>query len=67
MINSDKLKGRMTEKRITQARLAEKLGIRACTINQKINNVRALNLDEAEKICEILEIPADEFGEYFFA
>ncbi len=57
----------MTEKRVTQAQLAEKLGIRTCTVNQKINNVRALNLDEAEKICEVLEIHANEFGEYFFA
>lgn len=67
MINSNKLKGRMREMQITQAALAEKLGISPCTVSQKINNVRSLDLEEAEKICGVLAIQPQEFGDYFFA
>lgn len=67
MINSDKLKGLMREKRIVQADIARAIGKEPCTINQKINNKRAMTLEEAEIIAELLGINAADFGIYFFA
>lgn len=67
MINTNKLKGRMKEKEITQADVAKALNIAQPTANQKINNVRPFDLDEAEALANMLEIDAGEFGSYFFA
>lgn len=66
MINSNKLKGRMKEKGITQAALAKHLKISQPTCCQKLNNTRQLTLDEANGICEILDISPEHFGSYFF-
>lgn len=67
MINSGKIKGRMVELGITQKDMAEYLGLAAPTVSQKLNNVRPMDLVEAEKIAEMLRIPDKEFGEYFFS
>ena len=67
MVNTNKIKGRMKEKEISQARAAEFIGIAQPTFNRKINNIRVINLNEAEKLCELLEIPDAEFTNYFFA
>lgn len=66
MINTNKIKGRMREKAITQAQAAAYLGIAQPTFNQKVNNIRVMNLDEAEKLCKLLEVDSGEFGKYFF-
>lgn len=67
MINSNKIKGRMKELEITQVDVAKALKIAQPTANQKINNVRPFDLDEAEKLAQLLKINAGEFGLYFFA
>lgn len=67
MINTNKLKGRMREKEITQAQAASFLGIAQPTFNQKVNNIRTMDLNEAEKLCLLLDIEDNEFGRYFFA
>ncbi len=67
MVNSNKIKGRMKELEITQAEVARKLNIAQPTANQKINNVRPFDLDEAEKLADLLEIEQSEFADYFFA
>lgn len=66
MINTLKVKARMVEFGKTQKDIGEALGIAAATVSQKINNVRPMDLSEAEKLCEILQINPDQFGEYFF-
>lgn len=66
LINSKKMKGRMVEMGITQKDIAEKLGVAAPTVSQKINNVRPMDLVEAEKIADMLNISDFEFREYFF-
>lgn len=66
MVNSNKLKGRIVEKGMTQADVAKALGIATPTVSQKINNVRAMYLQEAFKIAELLDIPDKQFKEYFF-
>lgn len=66
MVNSNKIKGRMKELEITQADVAKCLGIAQPTANQKINNIRPFDLDEAEKLAALLKIESSEFGLYFF-
>lgn len=56
MINADKIKGRMREKRITQQELANILGISGFALYQKLSHKSQFTLDEALKIIGLLEI-----------
>lgn len=67
MININKIKGRLRELGLTQKDVATALNIAQPTANQKINNVRPLDLDEAEKLSILLKIEDKDFSEYFFA
>ncbi len=67
MINSDKLKGRIKEKGKTQKDCADVLGIKPATFSQKINGIRAITLNEAEKLQRLLGITNEEFPIYFFS
>lgn len=67
MVNSNKLKGKMRELQITQLDVAKALSISPPTVSQKLNNVRDFNLEEAEKLSDMLHIETGEFGDYFFA
>lgn len=66
LINTNKIKGRMSEMQLTQKDIAEKMGLAQPTVNQKINNIRPMDLDEAEKLSDILKISEEEFPSYFF-
>lgn len=66
LINTIKIKKRMTELHLTQKDVAFLLEIAQPTANQKINNIRPMRLDEAEKLSKLLKISNDEFKEYFF-
>lgn len=67
MLNINKVKGRMAELGITQKDVAAALGISAPTVSQKLNRVRPLDLDEAEKLASLLRLERNDFGDYFFA
>lgn len=67
MLNVDKVRGRMAEMRLTQKDVATALGIAAPTVSQKLNRVRPMDLDEAEKLATLLKLEDSQFGEYFFA
>lgn len=67
MLNVDKVRGRMAELRLTQKDVAETLGIATPTVSQKLNRVRPMDLDEAEKLATLLLLDDSQFGEYFFA
>ncbi|MBQ8178014.1 MAG: DUF739 family protein [Clostridia bacterium] len=67
MVNTDKLKGLIVEKKTSQPKLAKKLGIAPATMNQKIHNKRPMLLEEALKLQELLEISDADFRIYFFA
>ena len=56
MVNSRKIKERAKELGLRQMDLANALGVKQSTVNQKINNVRPLLLSEAEVIAETLQI-----------
>lgn len=66
MINTLKIKARMVELGITQKKLANKMKISQPAINQKINNIRPMDLLEAEKLADILNIEPREYSDYFF-
>ena len=65
MIDTDRIKQRMSELGLTQNDIAECLGIARPTANQKVNNVRKLEIDEAKKLSELLDIKDSEIWEYF--
>lgn len=67
MLNVDKIRGRMAEMRLTQKDVARALGIAVPTASQKLNRVRPMDLDEAEKLATLLRLEDSQFGEYFFA
>lgn len=67
MVNSNKIKDRMIEKRITQKKMAFTLGMAQPTLCQKINNVRPMSLEDAEKISNLLDISSKDFPGYFFS
>jgi transcriptional regulator with XRE-family HTH domain len=66
MINSNKLKGRIIEMGLSQSLVANALGISQPTLSQKINNLREMDLSEAEKLADLLRIPDSQYGDYFF-
>lgn len=66
MVNSRKIKGRMAELGITQKDIADQLDLAAPTVSQKINNIRPMDLKEAEGLARILRVHENEFAEYFF-
>lgn len=66
MVNSRKIKGRLVELGLTQKDVAEKIGVAQPTVNQKNNNIRPMDLQEAEAIADLLKINPGEFVEYFF-
>lgn len=67
MLNVSKVRGRMAELKVTQKDVATALGIAVPTASQKLNRVRPMNLDEAEKLAGLLKLEDWQFGEYFFA
>ena len=56
----------MVELGITQKDLAIKMNLAQPTVNQKLNNIRPMDLTEAEKISDILYIKPSEYQDYFF-
>lgn len=66
MINSNKIKGRMAELGLTQKDVSKALSIAQPTANQKINNIRPMDLNEADALSTLLKIGPEEFSTYFF-
>lgn len=66
MVNTRKIKGRLAELGLTQRDVADALELAQPTICQKINNTRPMNLEEAEKLLELLHIKTDQISTYFF-
>ena len=66
MVNIDKLKGKMREKNITQAELADSIGVARSTINRKINNGGDdFYIEEVQLITAALEISNNEAVDIF--
>lgn len=55
----------MVEENMTQAEMAEKIGISLSALNAKMGGKREFTVQEAAMICQLLKI--EEPKEYFFA
>ena len=64
ILNFDKLKGLMREKKVTQEDLASKLHISIQSLNSKLNAKSSFTLSEAKIIIKYLEIK--DIQSYFF-
>ena len=68
MVNVDKLKGRIVEKRHTVETLAKEIGIDKSTMYRKLNeNGESFSIGEAAKIAKALELSGEEAKNIFFA
>jgi DNA-binding Xre family transcriptional regulator len=68
MVNINKLKGKIVERGLTIGSLAEKMGIDRSTLYRKINNDGVMfTIKEANLICSILELDAQEATAIFFS
>ena len=50
----------------TQKAFANAMGMNLATLSAKLNGKTVWGLDEIEKACQLLDIPASEIIEYFF-
>lgn len=56
MVNTLKLKARIIGEGYSQRSLAKAIGINKNTLNSKVNGNVQFNIDEVDKICEVLHI-----------
>ena len=54
MVNTDKLRGLLAEKRITQRQLCGMLGIGLTAVNSKLNGLSEFRLSEVRELCRVL-------------
>lgn len=67
MVNTSKIRGRMVQLGISDNEVALALDLSLAVTVKKLNNICTLNLMEAEKLANILQISDEAFGDYFFA
>lgn len=69
MINVMELKAQLKRTGMTQADLAEKVGMNPSTLNRKINSIEGetLTVKEATEIAKSLDIPKEKLTFIFFA
>lgn len=65
MINSKKIRGRITEKGKTIQEIAKKIPCSGYILGKKIANKAPMNLDEVKVLCEELDITKEEFEAFF--
>lgn len=64
--NYSRLRGRIIEKCGSQTSFADKVGISAITLTQKLKGRVAFRNDEILHMARILDIPVNEIPSYFF-
>ena len=68
MVNIDKLRGKIVERRMTIETVAEAIGMNASTLYRRFNGGGgSFTIDEADKIASLLSLTADELNSIFFA
>lgn len=63
----DKLRGRIYEKYRTQEAFAKALGISGNTLSLKMNCITGFSQEDIKTWSDLLDIPREEYAEYFFA
>lgn len=66
MVNTQKIKGRITEKGLTIQKVAPKVNLSPYTLGKQINNRAPMNLRVADALKTALDIPNEQIDEYFF-
>lgn len=54
------LRGKIKEKNLRQEELAGMMGITQATLSHKLNGLTRITVEEAERLCDILEIDSYE-------
>ena len=68
MLNRNLLKSAMARMGLTQGALAERIGMSENTLSSRMLGTSSFNIDEVDKICEILDIQSnDEKAAIFLA
>lgn len=67
MFNSNKLRGKMVERQVTNESLAFRLGINPATLYRKITGKSDFTRIEIQKITDILALTMQEVKDIFFA
>ena len=67
MVNVDKLRGKIVEKRMSVEKVAEAIGLDVSTLYRKLKYSDKLTIGEASKISKVLELTAAEVNDIFFA
>ena len=62
-----KLLGRIRERALTQAEVAQKLGVSPATLNKKLRGHTEFTQSEIGSLCKLLGICDKEIYAYFFA
>lgn len=62
-----KLRGRITEKFENQGKFAEVVGLSENSVSKKLTGNSGFSQEDIEKWSLLLDIPKDEYGQYFFA
>lgn len=60
------LLGKIKEMGYTQETLAKDIGLSACSLNQKLKNLRSFKQSEMSKICVAIGVDFSQIGYYFF-
>lgn len=61
-----KLLGRMRERALTQADVAQKIGVSPATLNKKLRGHTEFTQSEIGSLCKLLDICDKEISTYFF-
>lgn len=67
MIDYDKLRGALAEKRITQAEIATVLGCSRQAISNKMTGKNSLTIRDVTAIVKLIEADSDTIKDIFFA
>lgn len=54
MVNTDKLRGLLAEKKVTQRELSGMLGLALHTVNSRLNGASDFRLSEVRELCRVL-------------
>lgn len=62
-----KLSGRINEKYGTRKQFAQAIKTTEVTVSNKMNSISSFSQKDMEKWGEALDIPLEEYGDYFFS
>lgn len=65
-LDYSKLLGRIKEKGYTQKSISELISVSESHFCRKLSGEFSFRQSEIQRVCEILDIPAREIGDYFF-